>query len=699
MQPLPNYEQQVYAAVLGKVIGVYMGRPFEGWSKAAIEEKWGRIERYVNEDRRVPLVVADDDISGTFTFIRALEDSGLYEHTPTAFFGDTWLNYLLENRTILWWGGLGVSTEHTAFLRLKQGIKAPHSGSIANNGRVVAEQIGAQIFIDAFGMVAPGKPALAAELARRAASVSHDGEAVHAAAVVASMIAAAFVEQDMDALLDLGVAQTPADSLIAQVHREVRRWCREDGDWRRSFDRINERYGYHLYGGNCHVIPNHALMVMAWAYAKNDFHEAMAIVNTAGWDTDCNAGNVGALMGLVVGLEHICDKYDFISPMGGRIILPTAEGTRACTDCLSEAYAIARIGRRVMHWPALPAPKDGAWLHFSQALSQQGFLSDEHSQDSRGACQLSNPDGEALCMQYSVNPGRVARMTLPVYPAMTTAGSYQSVGVSKLYPGMTLLAEVDAPTPSPAQQRLFIKVAAADAQSTARTIYGSAQPCDGQGRKLELVIPDTALQPLIELGIEISSPTPCSGLLRCLALHLGGKARIQAATLPVVNRLEIPGWIVDADIIRGAFSDDREAVQHFGKNCGRGLAVTGNRMWRDQSIQARVKVHLADEGGLILRYQGLNRFIALVRRPQSLAIIKRFYEDKVLAEMPCDWPLDQVRELRLQCVGQDIRAFLDGQLVLQASDEDLQDGGAGLIFSNGLVGFREILIESSVQSS
>ena len=108
---MENYLEQVYAGVLGKVIGVYMGRPFEGWKCADIEKRFGEINRYVNEDLGVPLVVSDDDISGTFTFVRALEDSGRYADTPPDFFGDNWLNYLIENRTILWWGGMGTSTE------------------------------------------------------------------------------------------------------------------------------------------------------------------------------------------------------------------------------------------------------------------------------------------------------------------------------------------------------------------------------------------------------------------------------------------------------------------------------------------------------------------------------------------------------------------------------------------------------------
>ncbi|SVD48530.1 uncharacterized protein METZ01_LOCUS401384, partial [marine metagenome] len=180
MKDLNTYEEQVYAGLLGKTIGVYMGRPFEQWHRPQIAQKWGMVDRYVHEDQGVPLVVSDDDITGTLTFIRALEDTDLFADTPDEAFGQAWLNYIMERRTILWWGGYGMSTEHTAYINLKNGIKSPRSGSIEINGKPVAEQIGAQIFIDAFGMVAPGDPELAVTLARKSARVSHDGEAVHA---------------------------------------------------------------------------------------------------------------------------------------------------------------------------------------------------------------------------------------------------------------------------------------------------------------------------------------------------------------------------------------------------------------------------------------------------------------------------------------------------------------------------------------
>ena len=69
-----KYEEKVYAGVLGKIIGVYLGRPFEGWTYERIMEELGPINYYVNDKLKKPICVTDDDITGTFTFLRALRD-------------------------------------------------------------------------------------------------------------------------------------------------------------------------------------------------------------------------------------------------------------------------------------------------------------------------------------------------------------------------------------------------------------------------------------------------------------------------------------------------------------------------------------------------------------------------------------------------------------------------------------------------
>ena len=297
-----DYLERTYAGVLGKIIGVYLGRPIEGWSYDRITEQFGEADYYVHDKVGVPLVVTDDDIAGTFTFLRALPDSGNRLSLTSQQIGQTWLNYLIERKTILWWGGLGNSTEHTAYLRLKKGIPAPRSGSVAVNGKIVSEQIGAQIFIDGWAMVSPGDPQQAADLAKRAGSVSHDGEAVYGAQVLAAMEAEAYVNQDIHHLLDTGVAFIPKDSIIYRMIADLRTWAISDGDWRKTRQRIVENYGYTKYVGGCHIVPNHALIILGLLYGKGDFQKSLMICNTSGWDTDCNVGNLGCLMGIRNGL-------------------------------------------------------------------------------------------------------------------------------------------------------------------------------------------------------------------------------------------------------------------------------------------------------------------------------------------------------------------------------------------------------------
>jgi len=696
---MKNYEELVYAGVLGKVIGVYMGRPFEGWPKAALTKKWGMVSGYVHEDLGKPLVVADDDITGTFTFIRALEDSGHYRDTPPEFYGDTWLNYILENKTILWWGGMGLSTEHTAFLRLKEGIKSPASGSMALNGRTVAEQIGAQIFIDAFGLVAPGKPELAAHLARQAASVSHDGEAIHAAVVVAAMVSAAFTEKRISELLDVGVGLIPDNCLIAKVHRDVRAWCKVDCDWHKTYARIDRKYGYRKYGGNCHVIPNHAIMVMAWCYAPDDFYEAQRIINTAGWDTDCNAANVGSVMGVKVGLKGINLRYDFQGPFADRILLPTADGTRSTSDCLKEALHIARIGRRVMGWAALPIPKKGAWHHFDLPGARHGYMAETDSFGGRNTATVENVVGHSrlghrsLRIKFEVDAGHQARVSTPVLARPDVVG-YATVSTPQLYSGMTVkVTGSTGAIEGVSHARLFVRTLTGGKWNETALSFGKLSPLNPVAPfNLVFTVPDTKGCAILDFGLEISSPVTTQGELFVDSVHFTGPVKVSFPD-QIPRDGEAPGWIRYADHLGGSFSDDPGDFTHAGKNSERGILVTGTSAWKDYTFEANVKVHMADKGGILVRYQGMQRYLALVwTRNQKLQLIARYYGDTVLAEIPCRWKLDQPHRLKLVCKGRAIMAFCDGKKILEGQDDKLGCGGAGLVFEKGMIGFNRVRV-------
>ena len=118
------------------------------------------------------------------------------------------------------------------------------------------------------------------------------------------------------------------------------------------------------------------------------------------------------------------------------------------------------------------------------------------------------------------------------------------------------------------------------------------------------------------------------------------------------------------------------------------FGVTGTTDWTDYVFESDVKVHMADGAGILVRYRGLERYVALLRKGNSLQLVLRHYGETVLGEVPVDWPLDRIRRLRLQCSGPAIRAFLDGEEVLTAEERVLGCGGAGFVFENGILGMR-----------
>ena len=618
-----DYLSRVYAGVLGKIIGVYLGRPFEGWWNDKIEAELGEVWYYVNDKPAVArpnkplLVVTDDDISGTFTFLRALPDYGNSLDLTPQQIGQSWLNYLIEKRTILWWGGLGNSTEHTAYLRLKNGIRAPDSGSIALNGKVVAEQIGSQIFIDGWAMVAPGDPALAADLAKRAASVSHDGEAIYGAQVIAAMEAQAFVERDLNTLLDCGLSVIPKDSVIAGLIQDVREWHAKDtasgADWRKSFKRIEKKYGYDKFGGNCHMVPNHAVIMLALLYGEDKdpgmtFQKSLMIANTAGWDTDCNSANVGCLNGIRLGLEAIDRGPDWRGPVADRLYLPTADGGSAITDAVQTALSVANVGRALAGKKAL-APKNGARYHFELPGSVQGFIV-EHDPDCAQA-QLSNVSGHSkrgsrsLCIAFQyVTPTQSARAATATFipPEAIPITHYQLLACPTLYSGQTVRARVEADKKNDASVTVKLFIRTYSNGDALRLIYGPAQTLKpSKPAKLEWEIPDTDGEPIAEIGIEVSAESPADGRVYLDELTWEG-------TPTVIFKRPTQ----DSGMWRRAFVD---GIDHYDRwwgeafrmvqNVGTGLLIQGTRDWRNYRVSSSITPHLCQRFGVAARVQGI----------------------------------------------------------------------------------------------
>lgn len=696
MATIPSdYLERVYAGVLGKIIGVYVGRPFEGWTHQRILSELGEIKYYVHEKLSKPLVAIDDDISGTFAFMRAMPDHGVGLALTPEQIGQTWLDYLIENQTILWWGGMGMSTEHTAYLRLKAGIPAPRSGSIALNGQVVAEQIGAQIFIDGWGLICPGDPERAADLARRAASVSHDGEAIYGAQVVAALVAQAFVESDIATLLNVAVAQIPASSLIYRVIHDVREWHARYLSWYEAFHQVEAHYGYDKYGGNCHMIPNHAVVILALLYSGGDFQRGMTVVNTAGWDTDCNSGNVGCVLGVAGGLAGLETGPDWRGPVADRMYLPTADVGRTVTDAVTEAYRVAGVGCSLWGEP-LPAPKAGARFHFELPGSLQGWVA-EDSAECRGVVTLENVVGHSdtgarsLALRISgLAEGRWARAQSETFPSFTASGGYRMVASPTLFPGQTIRARLsaDASNARPAQGRLYIKVFGAE--DAPIVIYGPAFELSPAG----IVETDWRVEaptgcPIAWVGVELTSQQRMDGAVYLDWLTWDGEPQALLDRPAHAGRRWLDAWTQACSAAVTHPEDTYRLIQ----NEGRGLWLQGTREWRDYTVTATLTANLARSMGVAARVQGLRRYYALELADGVARLVRERYGRVTLAERPYDWALYRPYQLALTVQGSRLIGSVDGVTLFDLCDEGgLADGAIAIVIEEGRIGVKDVAV-------
>ena len=688
-----DYAQRVYAGVLGKIIGVYLGRPFEGWSNEKIERELGEVNYYVHERLEQPLVVTDDDISGTFTFIRALAENGNDPRLTAAQIGDWWRNTIIEGRTILWWGGLGLSTEHTAFLRLKAGMRAPNSGSIAANGVIVAEQIGAQIFVDGWGMVCPSDPEKAAHFAGLAASVSHDGEAKYGAQVIAAMEAAAFVERDLNALLDTAANFIPKDSVIYKLMGDVREWADTNGDdWRATLKQIQDRYGYDKFGGNCHMVPNHAVILLGLLHGRDDFQRSLMIANTAGWDTDCNSGNVGCLLGIKNGLAGLDAGPDWRGPVADRLFLPTADGGRCVTDAVRETYALVNMGRGLAGFTPT-APKDGARFHFSLPGSVQGFQA-EDSPEVRGVVAVGNEGGRLALRLHHLAPERATRAATATFapPSAPAGGGYDLVCSPTLYPGQTVTAQVEgsADLSGPVTACLYVGVYG---EGNALGLHrGEATMLmSGGSALLTLTVPDTAGQPVASVGVELTSDEGASGTVLVDRLTWGGVPTVtlgRAAHGDGWRR----AWVNAASQFEPAWGEG--LAFRVIQNEGVGMVTQGEWEWTGYTVSTLVLPHLAKRLGLLGAVRGLRRYVALVldEDRQVRLIEQRDDTRRVLAESGAMWTMEEMQTLSLTVTENGITAKY-GHVRLAATGDELPTRGAvGLLADTGYGEFGPVTV-------
>lgn len=287
---------KIKGAWAGKMIGVMKGIGME--FKAAGVTYEDSITWYPEMIERALL---EDDLYGQLTFMSTMEkNQGL--QTPVSKLAEDFANaeFNLCHANL------------QARKNFFDGIMPPLSGAPAYN--MHANDIDFQIESDFIGFIHPGLPQSAAIMADSVGRIMAYGDGLYGGMYVSAMQALAFFEKDAKVVVRKALQAIPRESQYAKAIQTVIDGYNQDSvNWRRTWQMVQDKWGesdlcvpYHPF--NIDATINGAYIAMGLLYGENDMEKTIDIAIRCGQDTDCNAANAAAVLGIIQGYEAIDEK-------------------------------------------------------------------------------------------------------------------------------------------------------------------------------------------------------------------------------------------------------------------------------------------------------------------------------------------------------------------------------------------------------
>lgn len=325
-----------YGAWLGRCIGCALGKPLEsgsfmygkngnpGWLNVY---KWFtganawpinyytpeystakdtdnlRLSPYYRSTREhIKFMETDDDIRYTVLGLLMLENKGLDWDSWDV--GKMWHRHLpfhlvctAETQSYLNFANL---TNHRE--RIKPENWQEQLDWVRSYLNPYREWIGAQIRVDGYAHGAGGNPELAAELAYRDASFSHVKNGIYGAMFFAAVIASAFVENDIEKLIQIGLSKIPSN---CRLSHDIKKAVEIAKNAKSELELVEKIYEEFKHYNAVHTNNNAALCVASLVYGNGDFEKSITTAVLGGWDTDCNGATVGSIVGAMIGANSI----------------------------------------------------------------------------------------------------------------------------------------------------------------------------------------------------------------------------------------------------------------------------------------------------------------------------------------------------------------------------------------------------------
>ncbi len=292
----PDYTDKAHAAWVAQMVAVYLGFPFEHQTAA---QTW--VKDY---PKPYTFSIIDDDWYYEMSALRAFERHG--PALTVQQLGAQWL----ADRCGTW----GSSKE--ARLLLERGVQPPDTGHPRFNRSWWT--IGPQFSAEIYGLLAPGRPNLAAKLAREFGHINGHAEGVDAAVFVAGMVSLGFVETDPRVIVRKAAVLVHPESPYRRCIDEIISLADAGKSFEEIVHIVVDRWALE-YPGTNNAVANGGIIALSVWFGEGDFLKTVNLAVRAAdfLDADCNAAGAAAVVGVMKGLRAI--PKNLLDPLHDRI--------------------------------------------------------------------------------------------------------------------------------------------------------------------------------------------------------------------------------------------------------------------------------------------------------------------------------------------------------------------------------------------
>ena len=274
-------QDKIHAAWIGKNIGGTIGVPYE-WTQEFLD-----VKGFISKPGE-PL--PNDDLDLQLVWLHAMETEGPY-HFNARILSEYWMRGIVPE-----WNEYGIGKAN-----LRDSIMPPLSGELHND--VWKNSNGAWIRTEIWACLTPGYPELTQQYVIADATVDHGfGEGTYAAMFIAALESLAFFNDNRVELIEKALCFIPENCRIANAVNLVMREYKVKTPYREVRDMLVKQSADI---GWFQAPANVGFVVIGLLYGEGDFKNSVLYAVNCGDDTDCTAGTVGAIMGILYGTAGI----------------------------------------------------------------------------------------------------------------------------------------------------------------------------------------------------------------------------------------------------------------------------------------------------------------------------------------------------------------------------------------------------------